>query len=61
MIITLNDGRKLNMIWVVSFFQDKNKVIYETAKGQRTRIEEVFETENDAKTRVEELEQNFVI
>ncbi len=61
MFVYLNDGRKVNMMWVMSYYQDKNIVIYDMIKGQTLKIEEVFKTEDEAKARVVELDGNYVI
>lgn len=61
MFVELNDGRKVNMIWVISFYQDKNKVIFEMAKGNTVRVEEVFDSESEAESRVDELEKEFIV
>lgn len=64
MFIYLNDGRKVNMMWVMSYYQDnqnKKVVIYDMVKGQTLKIEEVFETEAKAEARIAELDENYVI
>lgn len=61
MFIILNDGRKVNMIWVISFYQDRTKVIYDMAKGNTSKVEETFPTEEDAANRVIELEKEFIV
>lgn len=64
MFIYLNDGRKVNMMWVMSYYQDnqnKKVVIYDMVKGQTLKIEEVFETEAEAEARIAELDENYVI
>lgn len=61
MFIYLNDGRKVNIMWVMSYYQNKNVVVYDMVKGQTLKIEEVFETDEEAATRVEELDNNYVI
>lgn len=61
MFVELNDGRKVNMIWVISFYQDKNKVIFEMAKGNSVRVEEIFESDSEAEARVDELEKEFIV
>lgn len=60
MFTTLNDGRKVNMVWVLSFYQDGNKVIYDMAKGTTNRIEELFESEEEASDRIDELEDEYL-
>lgn len=60
MFIILNDGRKVNMLWVLSFYQEKNKVIYEMMKGNTSKIEEVFPTEEEAIARNTALEEEYV-
>lgn len=61
MFIYLNDGRKVNIMWVMSYYQNKNVVVYDMVKGQTLKIEEVFKTDEEAATRVEELDNNYVI
>lgn len=61
MFIYLNDGRKLNLMWVMSYYQDKNVVVFDMIKGQTLRVEEVFETEEEASARVKDLDKNYVI
>lgn len=61
MFIYLNDGRKLNIMWVMSYYQDKNIVVYDTIKGQSSKVEETFETEGEATARIKELDGNYVI
>ncbi len=60
MVVVLNDGRKVNMIWVVTFYQDKCNVIYEMVKGHGLKITETFETEEEAEARISELEDEYV-
>ncbi|WP_304393082.1 hypothetical protein [uncultured Clostridium sp.] len=60
MWVYLNDGRKVNMFWVVSFYQDKKDVIYEMAKGHGLKVIEPFGTEDEAEKRVEQLEEEYV-
>lgn len=62
MWVVLNDGRKVNMFWVVSFYQDKQdkcNVIYEMSKGHGLQITETFKTEEEAKQRELGLEEEF--
>lgn len=61
MFIYLNDGRKLNLMWVMSYYQDKNVVVFDMIKGQTLKVEEVFETEEEATARITELDENYVI
>lgn len=61
MFVILNDGRKVNMYWVITFYQQKEKVIYEMAKGNALKIEEAFASEEEAKSRVEDLEKQYLI
>lgn len=61
MFIYLNDGRKLNLMWVMSYYQDKNVVVFDMIKGQTLKVEEVFETEEEATARITELDTNYVI
>jgi hypothetical protein len=60
MFIFLNDGRKVNMMWVATFYQEKNEVIYEMVKGQTVKVVESFGTEAEAKARIDELEDIYL-
>lgn len=60
MFIILNDGRKVNMLWVISFYQDKSEVVFDMAKGTAQQVRESFNTNEEAATRVEELEKEFL-
>ena len=61
MFTVLNDGRKVNMFCVCTFFQRGNEVVYETVKNNtQSDIVEVFESDSDAAIRVQEFEDNFM-
>lgn len=60
MFIFLNDGRKVNMFWVVDFYVRDSQVIYEMAKGNNQEVVEVFNNPQEAQARVDELSEKYI-
>lgn len=61
MFVYLNDGRKVNICWVATFYTRGSNVVYEMAKGNNQEVIESFETEADAQARVDELYKKYGI
>lgn len=60
MFVFLNDGRKVNMYWVVTFYSKDNCVVYEMAKGNNQEVIEEFNSPQEAQARVDELSEMYV-
>lgn len=60
MFVVLNDGRKVNMTYVLSFYQEGKDVVFDMVKGDGLRIREPFKTEAEAEERVKGLEEEFI-
>ena len=60
MFLFLNDGRKVNMYWVVTFYAKDNCVVYEMAKGSNQEVIEEFDSPQEAQARVDELSEKYI-
>ena len=58
--LILNDGRKVNMLFVSKVYVQDTDVIYETAKGSLDVIKEHFASTEEAKNRYENLKELYV-
>ena len=58
--LVLNDGRKINILFISKIYVQDTDVIYETAVGSLDVTKEHFETEQDANNRYERLKQLYV-
>lgn len=59
--LSLNDGRKVNLLFISKIYVQESDVIYETAKGSLDNIVEHFDSETEANSRYEELKQTYEI
>lgn len=60
MFVFLNDGRKVNMYWVVTFYAKDNCVVFEMAKGSNQEVIEEFDSPQEAQARVDELSEKYI-
>lgn len=60
MFVFLNDGRKVNMYWVVTFYAKDNCVVFEMAKGSNQEVIEEFNSPQEAQARVDELSEKYI-
>lgn len=58
--LILNDGRKVNMLFVSKVYVQDTDVIYETVKGSLDVIKEHFESTEEANNRYENLKELYV-
>lgn len=58
--LILNDGRKVNMLFVSKVYVQDTDVIYETVKGSLDVIKEHFASTEEANNRYENLKELYV-
>lgn len=60
MFVFLNDGRKVNMFWVATFYIKDTCIVYEMAKGNNQEVIEEFDSVEEAQARLNELNEKFI-